>query len=178
MQEFAPPPGLGPPVGLYRVAPGGAPAPRDGLYAFPLEALRRLDYLDVGSEAAERAHAYQIEGPRGTTRVLLRVTAQRAVEDDGRAFTGAESLELAAEPGRDLIVARRFESGPATMLLRIDGQAVGEWRPRAARYAVAEDTFRVPGGMVRRPRVQVRLELLGASAPRAVTFGYWSFVDR
>lgn len=178
VQEFAPPPGLGPSVGLYRLAPGGPTAPRDGLYAFPLDALRRLDHLDVGSEAAESAHAYQIEGPRGTSRVALRVTDQQAVEDDGRAFTGAESFELAAEPGRDLIVARRFEASGGVMLVRIDGQAAGEWRPRPSSYALAEDTFRVAGALVRRPRPQLRLELAAGSAPRALTFGYWSFVDR
>ncbi|HEY3083207.1 MAG TPA: hypothetical protein VGM69_25220 [Chloroflexota bacterium] len=182
VQEFAPGPVLGPspgsPLGLYRVAAGGAVSPRDGLFAFPLEPLRRLDYLDVGSEAAERAHAYQIEGARGTTRVALRVTPQHAVEDDGRAFIGAESFEIASEPGRDLIVARRFEAGGATMVVRIDGQVAGEWRPRPLAYALAEDTFRVPSGLVRRPRVQVRLELVPGSAPRGLSFGYWSFVDR
>ncbi|HEY3112017.1 MAG TPA: hypothetical protein VGL23_24900, partial [Chloroflexota bacterium] len=182
VQEFAPGPVLGPspgsPLGLYRVAAGGAVSPRDGLFAFPLEPLRRLDYLDVGNEAAERAHAYQIEGARGTTRVALRVTPQHAVEDDGRAFIGAESFEIASEPGRDLIVARRFEAGGAAMVVRIDGQVAGEWRPRALAYALAEDTFRVPSGLVRRPRVQVRLELVPGSAPRGLSFGYWSFVDR
>jgi hypothetical protein len=179
VREFAPPPGLGTPaVGLYKVGPAAAAGSRDALHALPADALRRLDYLDVGSEAAERAHAYQVIEPRGTTRLTLRITPQRTVEDDGRAFVGGESLELAAEPGRDLIVARRFEASGAVLAVTVDGQPAGEWQPRASKYAVAEDTFRIPGGLVRNARAKIELRLLPGSAPRAISFGYWSFADR
>jgi hypothetical protein len=179
VREFGPSPGAeAPAVGLYKI---GAPAPagsRDALNTVPTEALRRLDYLDVGSDAAERAHAYQVIDPRGTTRLSLRVTPERVVEDDGRAFVGGESLELAAEPGRDLIVARRFEAGTAALALSVDGQPAGEWPARASKYAIAEDAFRVPGGLVRAARVKLELRLVRGSAARSISFGYWSFADR
>jgi hypothetical protein len=179
VREFAPSPGIDiPPVGLYRVGAPPAPGSRDALNAVPTEPLRRLDYLDVGSDAAERAHAYQVIAPRGTTRLVLRVTPQRVVEDDGRAFVGGENLELAAEAGHDLIVARRFESGAAALTVSVDGQPAGEWRARASTYAISEDTFRVPGGLVRAPRVKLELRLVPGSAARSISFGYWSFADR
>jgi hypothetical protein len=179
VREFAPPPGLDKPaVGLYKVGAPAAAGPRDALYAVPVEPLRRLDYLDVGSDAAERAHAYQVIDPRGTTRLTLRVTPQRVVEDDGRAFVGGESLELAAEAGRDLIVARRFEAGAAALTVSVDGQPAGEWRARPSTYAIAEDTFRVPGGLVRAARVKLEVRLVPGSAARSISFGYWSFADR
>ena len=179
VREFAPPPGLSmPPVGLYKVGPPPPTGPRDALHALPTEALRRLDYLDVGSEAAERAHTYQVFDPRGTTRMTLRVTPQRIVEDDGRAFVGGETFELAAEAGRDLVLARRFEAGAAALTVVVDGQPAGEWRPRPSTYAIAEDAFRVPGGLVRGARVRLDLRLVPGSAPRAISFGYWSFADR
>lgn len=178
VREFAPL-GVGlPAVGLYKIGPAPPASPRDTLNALPTEALRRLDYLDVGSEAAERTHAYQVIDPRGTTRLTLRLTPQRVVDDDGRAFVTGEILELAADPGRDLIVARRFESGSAVMAVTVDGQPAGEWRPRPTKYAIAEDTFRIPGGLVRGPRPKLELRLVAGSAARSLSFGYWSFADR
>jgi hypothetical protein len=181
VREFSPVGGdlVGPRLGLFRLTLGASTSARDGVYAFPTERLTRLDYVDVGNEAAEREHTYQVAETIETLRRTMRVTAERAVADDGRVWRGAEAVALRAEPGRDLVVARRFDGfAPGGFSVSIDGQPFGEWWPRAGAYGLAEDAVRIPGRLVRGPRAVVRLELIGGSAPSAASFGYWSFANQ
>lgn len=180
VQEFAGPTGgAGPRVGLFKLAPGANTSARDGVYAFPTDRLRRLDYVDVGAEGSEREHNYQAAEAGEVIRRTMRVSEERSVADDGRTWRGSEAVTLLAEPGKDLVVARRFDGFAAGgFLVTIDGQTIGEWWPRAGAYGLAEDTFRVPGRLVRVPRAVIRLELIAGSAREVASFGYWSFVDR
>jgi hypothetical protein len=166
-------------VGVFRVAPGAQGGPREAPYAFPLEALRRLDYLDVGNEASERSHGYVAAGLAGTVRRSSRVTPDAAVDDDGRRFAEGESFELQVEPGRDLLLARRYDA-TATVPLRltVDGQPAAEWTPRAGKYLLAEETIRVPAGLIRRPRVNVGVQVVTAQPRPPTSFAYWAFADR
>jgi hypothetical protein len=77
------------------------------------------------------------------------------------------------EPGRDLILARRYDATrPAGLKLTVDGQPAGEWTPRVGRYRLAEEAVRVPAALVRRPRVTLTVQ------PGGTSFAYWSFADR
>src|SRR5439155_9855212 len=148
-------------------------------HAFPTEALRRVDYLDVGNEVSERAHAYVAAGLVAAVRRSSRITPDAAVDDDGRRFVESESFELQVEPGRDLILARRYEAtAPASLRLTVDGQPAGEWTPRAGRYVLAEETVRIPAGLIRRQRVSVAVERAPGQPAGATSFAYWSFVER
>src|SRR5207247_950516 len=163
VKEFGPPPvdPNGPRVGLFKLALGATVAPKDGVYAFTTERLSRIDYVDVGNDTSEREHNYAASEQLGAIRRTMRLTADRVVADDGRAWNGAEAVTLRSEPGRDLVVARRFDAfAPAGFRVSADGQFLGEWWPRAGAYGLAEDTIRVPGRLIRGARVVVRLELL------------------
>jgi hypothetical protein len=163
-------------VGLFRLVLGAPTGPRDGPYAFPTEGLRRLDYLDVGNEVGERAHGYVPAGLVGSVRRSSRITPDAAVDDDGRRVAEGESFELQVEPGRDLILARRYDAtAPSPLRLTVDGQPAGEWTPRTGRYLLAEETLRVPGGLVRRARVGIAVQVLSGET---TSFGYWAFVER
>jgi hypothetical protein len=166
-------------VGLFRMSLGAQPAPREQPYAFEADRLRRVDYLDVGNEAGERAHGYVATEAAGTVRRASRVTAQAAVDDDGRQFLAGESFELQVDPGRDLILARRYDgTAPGAFRITVDGQPAGEWWPRAGKYLLAEETIRIPGGLIRRPRATIGLQVLPGQRGPIASFGYWSFADR
>jgi hypothetical protein len=166
-------------LGLFRTALGVAGSPRDNVYAFPSERLNKLDFVDVGNETSEREHAYTVVEARETIRRTSKVTEDRVVVEEGRAWANAEAVSLRAEPGRDLLVARRFDGfAPGGFRVTVDGQPTGEWWPRAGSYALAEDSFRIPGRLIRSQRVVVRLELIPESAPETATFAYWSFSDQ
>lgn len=166
-------------VGLFRLTIGATAQPRENVYAFPSDALRRLDYLDVTNEPSERAHAYQAAESLAGVRRASRLSMGAAVDDDGRQFQGSETFEMNAEPGRDLILARRYDAtSPGVYRLTVDGQPAGEWWPRGGRYLLAEETVRIPGGLIRRPRVSIQLQLQPGQRRPPASFGYWSFVDR
>ncbi|TAK21518.1 MAG: hypothetical protein EPO26_14310 [Chloroflexota bacterium] len=176
MKEFAAPPWLGGPgVGLFRVEPTRL-ATKDVPGAFPTDRLRRLDYLDVGNDLSEKAHAYAVGTDGGVSRGARRLSRAVSVDDEARGFQGFETFEIAAVPGRDLILARRFDGTRATFLMSLDGQALGEWQPRLGDHVVNEDTVRIPGALIRRDRVRVRLEIVGSGAS-AASRAYWAFVD-
>src|SRR5581483_425516 len=181
VREFSPP-GDDPStlrLGLFRTTPAVAGAPRDNVYAFPSERLNKLDFADVGNEASEREHSYTVVEGRETIRRTSKVTEARVVVEEGRVWANAEAVSLRAEPGRDLLVARRFDGfAPGGFRVTVDGQPAGEWWPRAGAYALAEDSFRIPGRLIRSQRVVVRLELIPDSAPKTATFAYWSFSDQ
>ena len=181
VREFSPP-GDDPStlrLGLFRTTPAVAGAPRDNVYAFPSERLNKLDFADVGNEASEREHSYTVVEGRETIRRTSKVTEGRVVVEEGRVWANAEAVSLRAEPGRDLLVARRFDGfAPGGFRVTVDGQPAGEWWPRAGAYALAEDSFRIPGRLIRSQRVVVRLELIPDSAPKTATFAYWSFSDQ
>jgi hypothetical protein len=182
VREFTPTEGeaAGPRLGLFKLTLGANTSARDGVYAFPVDRLNRLDYLDVANETAEREHNYQvIDGTGETLRRTMRISEERAVADDGRSWRGGEVASLRSEAGRDLVVARRFDAfAPGGFHVTVDGQPVGDWWPRAGNYGLAEDSIRIPGRLVRGARAVIRLELIPGSAPRVTTFGYWSFVDQ
>lgn len=167
-----------PPLVLLKLTLGATASPRDRPYAFPTDRLRRLDYLDVGVDESERVHSYAANEPRQIIRRTERVSAEAAVADVGRVFSVSEVLTVAAEPGRDLILARRFDAADVGgFRVTLDGQPIGEWWPRAGSYGLAEDTLRIPGGLVRQARVTVRIELIPRSATSPASFAYWTFVD-
>jgi hypothetical protein len=181
VREFVPSAGeaAGPRLGLFRLTLGANTSARDGVYAFPTDRLNRIDYLDVANETAEREHIYQVVEGGETLRRTMRINEERSVADDGRSWRGAEAAALRAEPGRDLVVARRFDGfAPGGFHVSVDGQPAGDWWPRPGKYGLAEDSIRIPGRLVRAPRAVVRLELIPGSATQVSSFGYWSFVDQ
>ncbi len=175
--EFAPPPWSGgTSVGLFEIAPRPL-SPRDSPHAFPLDALQRLDYLDVGDPVSESAHNYSAPDSQIVPRAASRVTERAAVDDDARLFTSTEEFSLRAIPGRDLILARRSGGSDAVLTVGIDGQRLGEWRPRRGKYAISEDTLTVPGDLIRGDAVRVQISVT-QSGRLSPAYAYWTFASR
>jgi len=175
--EFAPPPWIGgTSVGFFEIAPRPL-SPRDSPHAFSLDALQRLDYLDVGDPTSESAHDYSAPDSQILPRSVSRVTERAAVDDDARAFTATETFTLRAMRARDLILARRSGDSDALLMIAIDGQRLDEWRPRRGMYAVSEDSLTVPGYLIRGDvvRIQISLAQVGGVSP---SYAYWTFARR
>ena len=140
--------------------------------------MRRLDYLDIGNEADERAHNYNATESREVIRRTSRISASAAVTDDGRIVSSIETFTLKAEPGRVLILARRYDAtAPGGFRVSVDNQPVGDWWPSGSRFTLTEDTLRIPAGLIRQPTVVVRLELLPGSTRQNASFAFWSFTS-
>jgi ABC-type multidrug transport system ATPase subunit len=137
--------------------------------------------LDPGTEAEVEEAMHALMEGRTVVVIAHRLsTAERAdrvaVVDDGRLVAEGERFELQAEPGRDLVLARRYDAtAPSPLRLSVDGQPAAEWTPRRGRYRLAEETLRIPGGLLRRPRASLAVQVVSG---QSTTFAYWAFTDR
>jgi hypothetical protein len=182
-------------IGVYRTRydlVGTNAAHRLPATAAAVTGLREVDRLNVGDPRDEAAHRYRVRSRLGNAALgaTVRIEADAAgarVADAGRAVLGNEAFDVAATPGRDLVLVLRTAPAMEAALLRVgggsrvelafpeaalavkvDGQAAAEAR-RAPAKGWDEWVLRLPGALVRTDRP--RLEVTG----RYASFYYWVY---
>jgi hypothetical protein len=160
--------------------------------AAAVQGLRLVDRLNVCDTADEAAHRYRFRSRLGDLRLfgaarIAEYPGGLRVADGGRVVLGSERFDVAASPGRDLLVLMRtatdvtanvlrpqqagnyaLELHEAGMDLTVDGQPGGRVT-FAPGPGWDEVSFRIPGSLLKRART--RLELRG----RYAAYYYWFY---
>ncbi|HEV8634880.1 MAG TPA: hypothetical protein VG370_11655 [Chloroflexota bacterium] len=144
--------------------------------ALRLQGYAVVDRLDVGDGASETAHFYASAGPAEPVRAESAVLAGW-IADEGRRHEvgrGGESFTLVARPGRDLLLAVRYD-GASRGSLRVEVERSGyELQLRGCGLALCEGVLLVPAEQVRRPTVPLAVTFAGAPGARVATYHYWA----
>ncbi len=156
--------------------------------------LREVDHLNVCDSREEEAHGYRFESSLGGVRLwgLPRIDTYpgpdgNTVIDAGRAIFGEESFEVAASPGRDLVVVLRTAGAAEAGVRRVSGNTVVNLDLHQPHISVGagpdiaftgsleiqpgwnESVLRVPASEVTGRRTRLRLR------GRYASFYYWFF---
>lgn len=144
-------------------------------------ALTRVDRLDVADLADEAAHGYRWwlrgEAPGFVTEVHqfgYRLDPARQVIDGGRVLNGGETLTIASQPGRDLLIVARVNARVAgAVLVTVDGRDAGLWRYPAVPGEWQEAAYWVPGDFVSGERTTLRFEAVDGGTYEP--YYYWFY---
>lgn len=137
-----------------------------------------VDMLDVADEPSETRHFYS-SASQGLTVRLQSAAPAGWIEDDGRGqdpARGHESFQLAARPGKDLIVGVRYDNRARGTIRFTAGADTSELRLRDCGYRLCEDAaVVVPNGRVTGPTARLDVSFVsGAPGLLTTTFRYWS----
>lgn len=145
-----------------------------------------LDSIHIGEAESETQHFYSsATGVRGPGISGESNGPAGWIRDTGRlheATRGAESFNLRARPGQDLLLGVRYDNlARGTLRVNIDEGAgeVVELRMRDCGAGLCEDVLIIPGSRISSPsiRVTVAFALLPDSPTTLVgTYRYWSMV--
>jgi hypothetical protein len=136
---------------------------------------RQIDRLDVADLADEAAHEYvfrAIEGQyQGVLGLMPGGQGGRVVLDGGRVISRDETFRVSGlTPGRDLVMVMRSQSGFGVMV-SVDGTEAGGWiEPVLGGSVWVESSFTVPGRLIARSSVRVRI-----ATPEPHATAYWAF---
>lgn len=148
--------------------------------AIRLDGYSVLDAVDIGDPGSETRHFYAAttQGLRTRGEGRLRVGW---ITDDGRSQEtgrGGESFTLGARPGRDLVLAVRYDAATRGLLrVEVEREPI-DWRLRDCAASLCEDAIVIPGGLVKGPSLRVTVTfgtLPGAPPGRVATYHYWAF---
>jgi hypothetical protein len=154
-------------------------APRDTVRNVSLDGLRLIDSLDVGDPSEELGHAWEMNPLDNTLTRAFRTNPLVSISDDARITGGYESFRVAAAPGKDLIIVKRYDSGVRGALrVLADGQPVGVWRFLPRRYVFGESQFVIPASFITSDTVVLRFEHIPDRKRQTSlnSFYYWFFV--
>jgi hypothetical protein len=149
-------------------------------YTIDTSGLRLLDSLDVGVPGQEESRFYSLAQPGGLVERIFHVTqdagSRVAIRDQGRTTTGSEEFVIRSEPGRPLIIAKRYDAAVGgAMAVYVDGSFVGEWRLAPREFVFGEDTFRVGREFITGPTAHLRFQHLPGSGGNLNSFYYWVY---
>lgn len=154
-------------------------ASRDMVRNIPLDGLRLIDSLDIGDRSEEMAHGWEMDPLDNTLTRAFRTNPLVSINDDARITIGYESFRVAAVPGKDLIIIKRYDSGVrGAVRVLADGQPVGVWRFLPRRYVFGESQFVVPASFIASDAVVLRFEHIPDRKRQTSlnSFYYWFFV--
>ncbi len=139
-----------------------------------------LDSVDVGQPISEERHLYRTtpaaEGVERTSRLKTRSGEAIDLRDEGRSTSGSEELVMRSQPGRPIVLVKRYDAGLAgAMNVYAEGVLVGEWRLPPQQYVLGEDTFRIPPDYVTGRATTLRLEHLPQAGGSLTSFQYWVY---
>jgi 4-amino-4-deoxy-L-arabinose transferase-like glycosyltransferase len=131
--------------------------------------------VDVGNIESERAHAYAIEQPswHGRRRMVFATGVHwyaptgLVIDDDGRAFLGAQSFEVhGIVPNVAMRIVKRADGNVAHQLSRVvvDGWEAGMFRTGASVGRWVETAIDVPAERVTRTTIRVSEEFVSSSS--------------
>lgn len=145
----------------------------------PTHNLRLLDSLDLGDPGAEREHNYSAAQNRILPPTPFKVSAERAVRDEGRvqrAPGGRDTFAVRSTSGKDLILAARYDAFLGGVLqVYANDTLVGEWRLRESQFAFGEDTFIIPARFVTAESTRLTLEYVASARGEIAIYYYWTF---
>jgi hypothetical protein len=141
--------------------------------------LALVDSLDLGSLEDEHRHGWRAD-PEATD-VLRRYAfadqKDRPLTDAGRIVRGTERFRLAARSGRDAELIMRTDAWfPNRLRVTVDGADAGVWEIARAESSWVEPAFRIPGRLLKRDRVEIRIRREeGEGAGNYAPFRYWLY---
>ena len=145
-----------------------------------------LDSIHIGDGESESRHFYASAiGVRGPVVSGESSGPTGWIRDTGRLHEvtrGAESFNLTAVPGQDLVLGVRYDNLSRGILRVNIDEGVGEiveWRMRDCGVGLCEDALIIPGGRIGAPSIRVTVAfaiLPDAPTVQIGTYRYWSMV--
>lgn len=165
----------------------GEAMPREFFAVFAPSSLasnaRIIDSIDIANELAdaeisEVTHDYAIDGERTAFSFTATVREGLTLTDDARVFQVAEEFSVAAIPGVQLTIVKRYDASiSSSVRVFIDGVDAGVWELPAQRTFFGETAFNIPGELVTAEKVTLRFEVIpGQSTIAGNSFYYWILV--
>lgn len=146
--------------------------------------LTLADSLDIADLTDEQAHTYEwwnvsrIPGFISDARhMVYRQDSAIELADGGRIGNGGQSFILATQPNQPILLVGRFHQTTDTVLeVRVNNEAVGEWRLPAIPGEWLESTFPIPASLVDTSATHITLTVkpeLGAAI--FSSFHFWAY---
>ena len=152
---------------------------KESWYQMDTEGMELIDSLDVGDPADEASHDYSISEEKPAFARMFKAAADVTLLDDGWAYTGEESFTVASIPGRDLIVAKRYDTVVrGRVKVHVDDVFVGEWEFPERQFQFGEDVFIVPASFITEEQTTITFQFVPGSSIDINSFYYWIFVSR
>ncbi|MCH8897430.1 MAG: hypothetical protein IIC33_03955 [Chloroflexi bacterium] len=142
-----------------------------------------IDFLDVGNQAQEEAHFYALDQPSTLVERVFHIAKEQGqgidIKDDARTSTGSEEFVVKSQPGRPLILAKRYDAAVGgSVAVYVEDKFVGDWDLAPRDFVFGEDTFHIGPEVITGTTTKLRFEYLMRPGTNLNSFYYWIYTSR
>ncbi|MCP4573549.1 MAG: hypothetical protein GY838_14420 [bacterium] len=140
------------------------------------EGWNRIGRLDVGKTGDEKRYSYEITSVTGVFQREFKAGPKTAIRDDGRGYTGTETMRVPTRRRTDLLVVKRYDAAVrGEVVVLADGAEVGHWTFAPRPYQFGEDAFLVPASFIESDTTRLAFEFVPGSDLGINSFHYWFY---
>ena len=137
----------------------------------------------MGNQTQEEAHFYSLTQPSALVERIFHMDRENGtsvdVKDEARTSTGSEEFIVKSQPGRPLIIIKRYDAAVGgAMNVYVNNIFVGEWELAPRDFVFGEDTFHIGPEQITDTTTRLRFEYLKRPATSLNSFYYWIYTIR
>ncbi len=142
-----------------------------------------IDFLDVGDQAQEEAHFYALDQPSTLVERVFHIAREEGqsidIKDDARTSTGSEEFVVKSQPGRPLILAKRYDAAiGGSVVVYVEDKFVGDWDLAPREFVFGEDTIHIGREVITGTTTKLRFEYLIRPGTNLNSFYYCVYASR